>query len=64
MLDGVQHIEPLETLVSMNLWGFTPDLVGHLESGLHSFLKAKPGLKDEFYLPVAVGEAVADHRRG
>ena len=58
--DGVQHIEPLETLVSMNLWGFTPDLIGHLERGLRTFLKAKPGLKDEYYLPVAVGDAVAD----
>lgn len=58
--DGVQHIEPLETLVSMNLWGFTPDLVSHLERGLRTFLKAKPELKDEFYLPVAVGDAVAD----
>jgi hypothetical protein len=57
--DGVGHITPLDSLVSMNLWGFTPDLLGHLEDGFKEFLAAGPGLKDEFYLPVAVGEAVS-----
>jgi len=55
---GVGHITPLKTLVSMNLWGFTPDLLGHLEDGFKEFLGAGPGPKDEFYLPVAVAEAV------
>ena len=50
--------EPLTSLVSMNLWGFTGGLVSHLESGFRAFLEAGPGPKDEFYLPVAVGEAV------
>ena len=57
--DGVGHIRPLDSLVSMNLWGFTPDLLGHLEDGFKEFLEAGPGPKDEFYLPVAVGEAVS-----
>ena len=57
--DGVGHIRPLDSLVSMNLWGFTPDLLGHLEDGFKEFLAAGPGPKDEFYLPVAVGEAVS-----
>lgn len=56
--DGVGHITPLDSLVSMNLWGFTPDLLGHLEDGFEEFLEAGPGPKDEFYLPVSVGEAV------
>ncbi len=56
--DGVGHITPLDSLVSMNLWGFTPDLLGHLEDGFREFLAAGPGPKDEFYLPVSVGEAV------
>ena len=56
--DGVGHITPLDSLVSMNLWGFTPDLLGHLEDGFKEFLAAGPGPKDEFYLPVAVAEAV------
>ena len=57
--DGVGHIRPLDSLVSMNLWGFTPDLLGHLEDGFEEFLEAGPGPKDEFYLPVSVGEAVS-----
>lgn len=56
--DRVGHITPLKALVSMNLWGFTPDLLGHLEDGFKEFLAAEPGPKDEFYLPVAVAEAV------
>jgi hypothetical protein len=55
---GVGHITPLDSLVSMNLWGFTPDLLGYLEDGFKEFLAAEPGPKDEFYLPVAVAEAV------
>ena len=58
MEGGATQIEPLTSLVSMNLWGFTDGLVGHLESGFRVFLEAGPGPKDEFYLPVAVGEAV------
>ncbi|MDB4305963.1 NTP transferase domain-containing protein [bacterium] len=55
---GVGHITPLNALVSMNLWGFTPDLLGYLEDAFKDFLAAGPGPKDEFYLPVAVAEAV------
>jgi hypothetical protein len=55
---GVGHITPLDSLVSMNLWGFTPDLLGYLEDGFKEFLAAGPGPKDEFYLPVAVAESV------
>ncbi len=55
---GTTHIEPLDSLVSMNLWGFTDSLVGHLERGFLTFLEAEPGPKDEYYLPVAVREAV------
>jgi hypothetical protein len=42
----------------MNLWGFTPELLDHLERGFGAFLDAGPGPRDEYYLPVAVGEAV------
>lgn len=56
---GVERREPLDTLVSMNLWGFTPALVPLLERSFHAFLGRGPGAKDEIYLPVAVGEAVA-----
>jgi len=56
---GVAHITPLDALVSMNLWGFTPDVLGHLQDGFKDFLAAEPGAKDEYYLPVAVSEAVS-----
>ena len=55
---GTAHVQPLESLVSMNLWGFTEGLVEDLESGFRAFLEAGPGAGDEYYLPVAVGEAV------
>ncbi len=55
---GGAHIQPLGSLVSMNLWGFTPSLTAELEEGFGAFLEAGPGLKDEYYLPVAVGDAV------
>jgi len=58
--DGVAHITPLDALVSMNLWGFTPDVLGHLEDGFKDFLAAGPGTIDEYYLPVAVAEALND----
>jgi hypothetical protein len=58
--DGVAHITPLDALVSMNLWGFTPDVLGHLEDGFREFLAAGPLVSDEYYLPVAVGEAIND----
>jgi hypothetical protein len=55
---GTERREPLDALVSMNLWGFTPELLDHLERGFGAFLAAGPGARDEYYLPVAVGEAV------
>jgi len=58
--DGVAHITPLDALVSMNLWGFTPDVLGLLEDGFREFLDAGPLASDEYYLPVAVGEAIND----
>jgi len=57
---GVAHITPLDSLVSMNLWGFTPDVLGHLEDGFREFLAGGPKAKDEYYLPVAVSEALSD----
>ena len=48
---------PLDTVVSMNCWGFTPDLFRHLETELRGFYEAvvpTNPLKCEFYLPFAV----------
>lgn len=49
--------QPFETTVSMNCWGFTPDIFRHLETELRSFYQASvpvDPLKCEFYLPFAV----------
>lgn len=56
--DGTTWIElPFDTIVSMNCWGFTPDLFRHLETELRGFYEAvvpTNPLKCEFYLPFAV----------
>lgn len=56
--DGSTWIElPFDTIVSMNCWGFTPDLFRHLETELRGFYEAAVPtnpLKCEFYLPFAV----------
>ncbi len=41
--------------VSMNMWGFSPTLMGHLEAGFETFLRNSGNeLKAEFFLPAAV----------
>ncbi len=55
---GKLHHQPLESLVSMNLWGFTNELLRHLEKGFAAFLDDKPSVKDEYYLPKAVAFAL------
>jgi hypothetical protein len=56
---GALHYQPLESLVSMNLWGFTRELLGHLEREFRHFLDENPEPKDEFYLPMAVRGALS-----
>ena len=42
---------PLDTTVSMNMWGFNPDIFSKLESSFDEFLKnIKESLKDEYIL--------------
>lgn len=44
-----------ETLVSMNMWGFTPSIFGHLRNEFISFLDEKgEEQRSECYLPVVV----------
>lgn len=51
--------------VSMNMWGFTPDFMKTLESGFQEFhrtaVKAAP-LKAEYLLPIYVGQLVREKR--
>lgn len=49
---------PLDCTVSMNCWGFTPDIFDKIEKGFAEFLKnidANP-MKCEYYLPFSVRE--------
>ena len=52
---------PLDTVVSMNMWGFRPDFTDRLDRDLRAFLPAmKDPIKDELYLPGVVDGAIRD----
>lgn len=49
------------TLVSMNMWGFTPSFLDELETGLRAFMTdelPKNPAKGEYYLPFAVDHLI------
>lgn len=57
--EGGQTVSlPLDTVVSMNCWGLTPDVFAKMGVNFETFLRALPQsenpLKQEFYLPFAV----------
>lgn len=56
---------PADTIVSMNLWGFTPAFVEEARTGFRAFLQqglqTNP-LKCEYYLPKVVSDALAAGR--
>lgn len=69
MVDVDGRLEPLaeDTVVSMNMWGFTPALFPQLEAAFIAFLKEQgQQLKSECYIPSVVdglikqGEATTD----
>lgn len=54
-----------DTIVSMNMWGFTPDIFSALDEGLRRFLSEEMlhnPQKSEYYLPVEVGRLLAEER--
>ncbi len=54
---------PAGTPVSMNFWGFTPDIFDHLDKAMEEFKAAElPGnpLKAECYLPNVVGQLLRE----
>ena len=54
---------PGETIVSMNLWGFTPSILGELDRRFAAFLEASlPGnpLKCEYFLPFVVDDILKE----
>lgn len=56
--DGDEEIRlPLDAVVSMNCWGFTPDIFEKVEKGFVKFLSEESSdMKREYYLPFAVRE--------
>lgn len=53
---------PLDSLVSMNLWGLTTDIFEILEEKFDLFLKTADLSKDEIYIPTIISEAVNEKR--
>ena len=60
--DDVKYPLPYETIVSMNIWGFTPAIFGLLEESFAEFIGKIPEnpMKCECYLPMSVGEAMKE----
>ena len=55
--DGQDTHISLDTIVSMNCWGFTPDIFSKVMDGFKTFLDNDDGnIKREYYLPFAVKE--------
>jgi dTDP-glucose pyrophosphorylase len=58
--EGGSYELPLDTLTSMNFWGFTPRLFDVLEDGFRAFLQAHgTEMKAEYLIPTAVNDFVA-----
>lgn len=55
-----EHTLDLDTLVSMNFFGFTPDFLGHLADGFKTFLQgpAQTNIKAEYYIPLEVNNQI------
>jgi dTDP-glucose pyrophosphorylase len=54
---------PPDTIVSMNMWGLTPDVFDELERRFAAFLEKRGGdLKAEYFLPTIIGQLVAERK--
>lgn len=61
--DGIDHPLDPDTLVSMNLWGFTPDYIAECKKRFPLFLSenlAKNPERCEFYLPTVVSQLIGE----
>lgn len=58
--NGVEMDVTKESLVSMNMWGFTPDFIDVLDNGFKEFLAAIPegDIKKEYLLPGVVDQLI------
>ena len=50
----------IDSVVSMNCWGFTPSVFKYVSEGFDRFLASSPDPKAEYYLPLSVKEMIAD----
>ena len=55
-----------DSIVSMNMWGLTPDFFGELQPRFEKFLSelTPADIKKEFYLPVVVDELIKEQLAG
>lgn len=60
--DSDTYTFPLDSIVSMNCWGFTPDIFEGVMDGFKRFLTSSEGdpQKREYYLPFAVTELMKE----
>lgn len=59
------HELPMDSMVSMNMWGFSKSILKELEAGFQKFLKEelpKNPLKGEYFLPFAVDELLQQNK--
>ena len=54
----------IESLVSMNMWGLSPEYMGMLETGFAEFFKTVPEnpLKAEYLLPIHIGQLLKEKK--
>ena len=62
--DSGRYTFPLDSVVSMNCWGFTPDIFEGVMDGFKRFLSSSDGdpQKREYYLPFAVTELMNESK--
>lgn len=54
---------PLDTCVSMNMWGLTPEFIERLKTGLVEFMTSLDNpLKDEYLLPTYIGKLLRENK--
>lgn len=55
---------PKDSIVSMNMWGFTPDVFGYIKKDLNKFFAEKINEpKVEYYLPTVVSNVIANGQK-
>lgn len=62
--NGSDIVATKASLVSMNMWGLTPEIFGELDSKFRAFLDSLTAddIKKEFYLPMVVDELIHENK--